>query len=86
MWKKADVTASLNCPGSSGTDWLVTGATTPHDRQAQLPDGAHKAVLTNILGRAKPIMTPIGMSELDFHFITYPPLSLPSFRKHKLAC
>lgn len=51
----------------------------PHDRQAQLADGAHKAVLRNVLGGVKPIITPIGLSELDFHFIIYPSLSHLSF-------
>lgn len=34
-----------------------------HDRQAQLSEGTHKAVLRNVLGAYKPIITPIGMSD-----------------------
>lgn len=49
----------------SQTQWQVVFMSL-HDRQAQLSEGAHKAVLRNVLGSYKPIITPIGMSDGAF--------------------
>lgn len=47
-----------------------------HDRQAELAEGAHKAVLRNVLGAYKLIITPIGMSDGAFTSLFTLPSSL----------